>query len=38
MNIPWKVIDGFNYTSVTECVKDLQAKGYKVSEWILDIA
>ena len=38
MKNPWKVIEGFNYSSVIECVYDLEAKGYKVSEWITDIA
>ena len=38
MKKPWKIIDGFNYGSVMECVEDLQIKGYKASEWITDIA
>ena len=38
MKNPWKVIEEFNYSSVIECVYDLEAKGYKVSEWITDIA
>ena len=38
MKKPWKIIDGFNYGSVIECVEDLQIKGYKASEWIKDIA
>ena len=38
MKNPWKVIEEFSYGSVIECVYDLEAKGYKVSEWITDIA
>jgi len=38
MNASWKVINGFYYDSVIECVEDIQTKGYKVSEWIVDIA
>jgi hypothetical protein len=38
MKNPWKVIEGFNYGSVIECVEDLHIKGYMASEWIMDIA
>jgi hypothetical protein len=37
MATTWKTIQGFNCTSVGECINELKQDGYNVSEWITDI-